>query len=100
MQERRLKYASLVANAVKLSNVADLTEVLSATSKEGTPRHLSRGRSCTTPHMRADSAGSLSTWTTCPTHSTRSHFLSRQPCDYFLHVSRTYALLRCDQQTG
>jgi Tn3 transposase DDE domain len=35
MQEKQLKYASLVANAVKLSNVADLTEVLSAMSKEG-----------------------------------------------------------------
>jgi hypothetical protein len=60
MQEKQLKYASLVANAVQLSNFADLTEVLSAMSKEGHP---------VTPVlvapalliMRADSAGSLLT---------------------------------------
>ena len=34
-QEKQLKYASLVANAVMLSNVADLTEVLSAMAKDG-----------------------------------------------------------------
>jgi TnpA family transposase len=34
-QEKQLKYASLVANAVMLSNVVDLTEVLSAMAKDG-----------------------------------------------------------------
>ena len=34
-QEKQLKYASLVANAVMLSNVADLTDVLSAMAKDG-----------------------------------------------------------------
>ena len=36
-QEKQLKYASLVANAVMLSNVVDLTEVLSAMAKDGHP---------------------------------------------------------------
>jgi hypothetical protein len=36
-QEKQLKYASLVANAVMLSNVFDLTEVLSAMAKDGHP---------------------------------------------------------------
>src|SRR5271170_2377447 len=36
-QEKQLKYASLVANAVMLSNVADLTDVLSAMAKDGQP---------------------------------------------------------------
>jgi TnpA family transposase len=34
-QEKQLKYASLVANAVMLSNVVDLSEVLSVMAKEG-----------------------------------------------------------------
>src|SRR5580704_13830642 len=36
-QEKQLKYASLVANTVMLSNVADLTEVLSSMAKDGHP---------------------------------------------------------------
>ncbi len=36
-QEKQLKYASLVANAVMLSNVADLTEVLCAMANDGQP---------------------------------------------------------------
>jgi hypothetical protein len=36
-QEKQLKYASLVANAVMLSNVADLTDVLSAMAADGLP---------------------------------------------------------------
>jgi TnpA family transposase len=36
-QEKQLKYASLVANAVMLANVVDLTEVLSAMAKDGHP---------------------------------------------------------------
>jgi hypothetical protein len=35
--EKQLKYASLVANAVMLSNVADLTEVLTDMAKDGHP---------------------------------------------------------------
>ena len=50
-QEKQLKYASLVANAVMLSNVADLTEVLSDMAKDGhtvTPALVA----CTSPHIR------------------------------------------------
>ena len=36
-QEKQLKYASLVANAVMLSNVADLTAVLSSMADDGVP---------------------------------------------------------------
>src|SRR5690348_17321077 len=34
-QEKQLKYASLVANAIMLSNVADMTVVLSSMAEEG-----------------------------------------------------------------
>jgi TnpA family transposase len=50
-QEKQLKYASLVANAVMLSNVADLTAVLSAMAADGhpiTPALVG----CTSPYMR------------------------------------------------
>ena len=50
-QEKQLKYASLVANAVMLSNVADLSEVLSAMAKDGhsvTPELAA----CTSPYIR------------------------------------------------
>jgi TnpA family transposase len=36
-QEKQLKYASLVANAIMLSNVVDLTEVLSSMVSDGLP---------------------------------------------------------------
>jgi TnpA family transposase len=36
-QEKQLKYASLVANVIMLSNVADLTEVLSSMVNDGLP---------------------------------------------------------------
>ncbi len=36
-QEKQLKYASLVASAVMLSNVVDLSEVFSVMAKEGQP---------------------------------------------------------------
>ncbi len=36
-QEKQLKYAGLVANAVMLSNVADLTRVLSEMAADGHP---------------------------------------------------------------
>ncbi len=50
-QEKQLKYASLVANAVMLSNVADLTAVLSGMAADGHPvaPALAAGLS---PHMR------------------------------------------------
>jgi hypothetical protein len=36
-QEKQLKYASLVANGVMLSNFVDLTDVLSTMAKDGQP---------------------------------------------------------------
>ena len=36
-QEKQLKYASLVANAIMLSNVADMTIILSAMAEDGYP---------------------------------------------------------------
>jgi TnpA family transposase len=36
-QEKQIKYASLVANAVMLSNVADMTRVLTSMAKDGLP---------------------------------------------------------------
>jgi TnpA family transposase len=36
-QEKRLKYASLVANAIMLSNVADMTKALSGMAADGHP---------------------------------------------------------------
>ena len=36
-QEKQLKYASLVANAIMLSNVANLSEVLSSMAADGLP---------------------------------------------------------------
>jgi len=50
-QEKQLKYASLVANAVMLSNVADLTRVLSDMAADGhpvTPALVA----CLSPYMR------------------------------------------------
>ena len=50
-QEKQLKYASLVANAVMLSNVADLTKALSDMAEDGhpvTPALVAR----TSPYMR------------------------------------------------
>ena len=89
-QEKQLKYASLVANAMMLSNVADLTDVLSAMAKDGHPVTAGPGRLPQPLHPRAHP----SLWPvrprhgrTCQTRSIRSRFRSRSPCDHFLHVS-------------
>ncbi len=50
-QEKQLKYASLVANAVMLSNVADLTEALSSMARDGLPVTPDLV-ACTSPYMR------------------------------------------------
>lgn len=50
-QEKQLKYAGLVANAIMLSNVADLTGALSSMAKDGhpvTPALVA----CLSPYMR------------------------------------------------
>jgi hypothetical protein len=50
-QEKQLKYASLVANTVMLSNVADLTEVLCATANDRQPVTADLV-ACISPYLR------------------------------------------------
>ncbi|MBV9748429.1 MAG: Tn3 family transposase, partial [Acetobacteraceae bacterium] len=50
-QEKQLKYASLVANAVMLSNVADLTTVLADMARDGHPVTPALA-ACTSPYGR------------------------------------------------
>ena len=50
-QEKQLKYATLVANAIMLSNVADLSEVLSSMANAGHPVTAELAAS-TSPYMR------------------------------------------------
>ena len=50
-QEKQLKYASLVANAVMLSNVADLTTVIGGMARDGHPVTPALVAS-TSPYMR------------------------------------------------
>ena len=89
-QEKQLKYASLVANAIMLSNVADLTEALCVHGRGRAPRHARSGRVPQPLHCASTSdasASTSSTWTTCQRRSTPSRSRSRWPCDHFLHVS-------------
>jgi TnpA family transposase len=54
-QEKQLKYASLVANAIMLSNVADLNDVLSSMARDGhpvTPELVARVSPYTREHIR------------------------------------------------
>lgn len=50
-QEKQLKYASLVANTVMLSNVADLTEALCAMANDGQPVTADLA-ACLSPYLR------------------------------------------------
>ena len=50
-QEKQLKYATLVANSIMLSNVSDLTEVLSSMSNDGHPVTAELA-AATSPYMR------------------------------------------------
>ena len=94
-QEKQLKYASLVANTIMLSNVADMTDVLSAMAEDGHP--VTPAWSPASAPIRAStsaaSASTFSTWTTCPARSIRSRSRSSRPCDHFLHVSSNLPLL-------
>lgn len=54
-QEKQLKYTTLVANAIMLSNVADLTKVLSSMAADGhpvTPELAASGSPYTRKHIR------------------------------------------------
>ena len=50
-QEKQLKYASLIANAIMLSNVADLTTVLTGMAADGHPVTPALA-ACTSPYGR------------------------------------------------
>jgi hypothetical protein len=50
-QEKQLKYATLVANSIMLSNVSDLSEVLSSMSNDGHPVTAELA-AATSPYMR------------------------------------------------
>jgi hypothetical protein len=54
-QEKQLKYASLVANTIMLSNVADMTDVLTSMAKDKhpvTPGLVARLSPYTREHIR------------------------------------------------
>jgi TnpA family transposase len=78
-QEKRLKYDNLVANTIMLSNVANLTTVLSEMAADCHP--------VTSALVGSASGRTPSTWKTCPNRSIRSRSRSKNPCDHFLHVS-------------
>jgi hypothetical protein len=87
--------ASLVVNTIMLSNVADMTGVLSSAAKDGyrvTPGLVACLSPYTREHIRRFGHMFL-IWTTCPTPLSRSHFHSSRHCDHFLHVSSTYPCL-------
>ena len=50
-QEKQLKYASLVANTIMLSNVADLSDVLAGMTRDGLPVTPALA-ACTSPYIR------------------------------------------------
>ena len=99
-QEKQLKYASLVANAVMLSNVVDLSEVLSVMAKEGQPvtaALAARISPYIRDHIRRFGRFALDMTQLPKTPAIRSRSHSKTPCDHFLHVSRPYPY--CDEVT-
>ena len=99
-QEKQLKYASLVANTIMLSNVADMTDGLVIWPRTDTPsRPTSSPVPAPTPAgtFRA-LANMLSTWVICQNPSIPSRFHSKSPCDNFLHVSSTYPMREAEQR--
>ena len=91
-QGKQLKYASLVANTIMLSNVADLSHVLSDMASIATRSRQSWSPqpAPTTADTFCASDSTRSTWSTCQTHSTHSRSPSSRTCDCCVHVSRTY----------
>jgi hypothetical protein len=88
--EKQLKYASLVANTIMLSNVADMTTVLSDMAADGHPVTPSLV-ACASPYIRGhilrfgqyaldmgDVPGPL---------DPKPLPFEPRPCDHFLHVS-------------
>jgi hypothetical protein len=91
-QEKQLKYATLVANAIMLSNVADLSEVLSSMATDGHPSQLNLLPPPVSACVRTfgASGNTASTWKRCRPRSPQSLCPSNCPCDNFLHVSSGY----------
>ena len=88
-QEKQLKYASLVANAIMLSNVADMTEALAAMAADGHPvtPSLVAGLS---PYMREHIrrfGQYVLDMDDLPSPLNPQPLPSSWPCDHFLHVS-------------
>jgi hypothetical protein len=88
-QDKQLKYASLVANAIMLSNVADMTEALAAMAEGGQP--VTPGLvACLSPYMREHIrrfGQYVLDMDVLPDPLNPSRFRSSWPCDHFLHVS-------------
>lgn len=89
-QGRPLKYASLVANTITLSDVADLNQVLSDMASNGhpvTPALVARPAPTSADTSYA-SDSTRSTWSICHTHSTHSRSSSSRTCGYcFTRIS-------------
>nr|WP_245331744.1 transposase [Bradyrhizobium sp. NAS80.1] len=101
-QEKQLEYATLVANTIVLSNVADLTEVLSAMSPTVTP---SRPNSSPRPapicaKILDASENRASKWRICRTRSFRSPCRSNCPCPVFTRIFRLPVLGRILYMVG
>ena len=75
-----------------LSNVADLSQVLSDMARNGHPvtPDLVASTSSTPADISCASDNTRLTWSIYQTRSTHSRSSLRRLCDYFLHVSRTY----------
>ena len=76
-QEKQLKYASLVANTIMLSNIVDMTAVLSSMARGRTRSHTRSGRLRQPLHPSCASANTLSTWAMRRRRSTRNRSRSR-----------------------
>jgi len=78
-----------------LSNVADLTAVIADMARDG-HSVIPELVASTSPYMR-EQIRRFGRFTLdmqdLPDPSIRNHFRSRQPCDHFLHVSRTYTIV-------
>jgi TnpA family transposase len=88
-QEKQLKYASLIANTIMLSNVADMTGVLASMAEDRhpvTPGLVACLSPYTSEHIRRFGQYILD-MNDPPDPLEPSPFASTQPCDHFLHVS-------------
>ena len=83
-----MKYVSLVASAVMLSNVVDLSEVFSVMAKEGQPvtaALAARISPYIRDHIRRFGRFALDMTQLPKTPAIRSRSHSKTPCDHFLY---------------